>query len=57
MRRIILAFIATLALTLTTAQAADFQKGLDALNKGDYVTALKEFKSLVEQGNAFASTT
>jgi TPR repeat protein len=54
MRRIILTFITTLALTLTTAHAADFQKGLDAYNRGDDATALKEWQPLAEQGYAGA---
>jgi TPR repeat protein len=31
---------------------ADFAKGLDAVQKGDFVTALKEWKPLAEQGNS-----
>ena len=34
--------------------AADFNKGMDAYNDGDYPTALKEWKPLAEEGNAFA---
>jgi len=34
----------------TRAQSADFQKGLDAYIKGDYATALGEWKPLAEQG-------
>jgi hypothetical protein len=52
MRNMFLAFIATLALTLTTANAADFQKGLAAAQSGDYATALKEWEPLAEQGDA-----
>ena len=33
---------------------ADLQKGLDAAQKGDFATALKEWKPLAEQGNARA---
>jgi TPR repeat protein len=32
------------------AIGADFQKGFDAVVKGDYTTALEEFKPLAEQG-------
>ena len=32
----------------------DFQKGLDAAQRGDYTTALKEWTSLAEQGDAKA---
>jgi len=34
--------------------SADFQKGVDALERGDYATALKEMTPLAEQGNAGA---
>ena len=34
--------------------AQDFQKGLKAYNKGDYATALREWRPLAEQGNAGA---
>ncbi len=37
-----------------TASAADFQKGLDAANAGDFATALEEWKPLAEQGDASA---
>jgi hypothetical protein len=43
----------TLLLTsggVSTAQ--DLQKGLKAYDKGDYATALLEFRALAEQGNA-----
>ena len=33
---------------------ADFEAGMDAINRGDYKTALKEWKPLAEQGNAAA---
>lgn len=33
---------------------ADFQAGLDARERGDYATALKEFRPLAEQGDADA---
>jgi len=32
----------------------DLRKGLEAYNRGDYVTALKELKPLAEQGNTDA---
>ena len=35
-------------------QSADFDKGLDAYDRGDYATALREFKPLAEQGDAYA---
>ena len=34
--------------------SADYQKGLDAANRGDFATALREWKPLAEQRNAFA---
>ena len=34
--------------------SADFQKGSDAAQKGDYATAFKEWKPLAEKGNAEA---
>ena len=50
---------ATLCLTLvvllfspTEGWSADFEKGLDAYDSGDYATALREWKPLAEQGDA-----
>ena len=34
--------------------SADFNKGWTAFNKGDYATALKEWKPLAEEGHAKA---
>ena len=34
--------------------SADFQKGLDAYNAGDYATALREWRPLANRGNARA---
>jgi TPR repeat protein len=39
---------------ITNVFSADFDKGLDAANSGDYVTALKEWRPLAEQGHAGA---
>ena len=36
--------------------SADFLKGWDAYNKGDYATALREWKPLAEQGDASAQS-
>ena len=33
---------------------ADYQAGLDAYDRGDYATALREWRPLAEQGNADA---
>lgn len=38
------------------AYSADHQKGMDAYQRGDYATALKELKPLAEQGNASAQS-
>ncbi len=43
-----------LVLALAPPAWADFQAGLGAYNRGDYGTALKEFRPLAEQGNASA---
>ena len=37
-----------------SAQAQDFAKGFAAYHSGDYVTALKQWLPLAEQGNASA---
>ena len=34
--------------------SADLQKGLDAANRGDFATALREWRPLAEQGDASA---
>ena len=39
---------------LVTGCGADFQKGLSAAQTGDFVTALREWKPLAEQGDAYA---
>ena len=47
----------TLAVLLGSAGmswSADLQKGLDAANRGDFATALREWRPLAEQGNASA---
>ena len=40
----------------TGVSYADFQKGLTAHKRGDYATALREWKSLAKQGDARAPT-
>ena len=54
-------FVTTLCLILSLALgslgmgwSADFQKGMEAYNKGDYATALKEWKPLAEGGDTDA---
>ena len=51
---LVLSFVFGLALMLVPPTWADFQAGLDAYNRGDYDTALKEFRPLAEQGHAQA---
>ena len=53
--------IASLCLTITVllgsageSWSADFQKGVAALNSGDFATALREWIPLAEQGYAKA---
>ncbi|MEK6204133.1 MAG: hypothetical protein N2B02_00655 [Amylibacter sp.] len=40
------------AMPFTAAQ--DFEKGMAATSNGDFATALKEWKPLAEQGDAYA---
>ena len=54
MKKMFLALVAALTLTLTTAHAADFNKGLEAARAGDFATAFVEFSELAEQGGAAA---
>ena len=53
MKRILL-ILPVLLLFSVSHLFADFQKGLDAYNNGDYATALNEWRPLAEQGNADA---
>ena len=43
-----------LLLSSTEGWSADFQKGLDAFKRGDFVTAIREWEPLAKQGNARA---
>ncbi len=55
MRALRTAVVLVLALALPApVLAADFEAGLDAANRGDYATALKEWRPLAEQGDADA---
>jgi hypothetical protein len=57
MRNLTATICLTLAVLLGSAGmslGADFHKGLDAYNRGDYATALREWKPLAEQGDAYA---
>ena len=55
--RMSLRFTITLVLSIVCLAMpvwADFQAGMDALNRGDYATALHEWRPLAEQGDALA---
>ena len=57
MKRIVLTLCLTISLacgSFGVGWSGDFQKGLDAAQRGDYTTALKEWTSLAEQGDAKA---
>ena len=59
MRRLLPILCLTFAVLLGSAGvswSADFQKGVDAYKRGDYATALREWKPLAEQGDADAQT-
>ena len=53
MKRLLLSGVLLLAVMVGSSGAfgADFQRGLDAYNRGDYVAAFKELAPLVEQGD------
>jgi len=51
-RRIIVA--ATLLIAFMATARADFQDGFAAADRGDYATALREWRPLAEQGDASA---
>jgi TPR repeat protein len=50
MKRLLL----TLVLLWPVVGLADFAAGLEAYNRGDYATAMREFRSLAEAGDAVA---
>ncbi len=54
MKRIALAV--ALLVSLAAPAWAGFDEGLAAYERGDYETAVREFKSLAEQGNALAQS-
>ena len=43
-----------LLLAASSSVAVDFATGLEAYERGDYATALREFRPLAEQGDAYA---
>ncbi len=49
-----LSVVVGLVFVLAVPGCTDFQTGVDAYNRGDYATALKEFRPLAEQGDAAA---
>ncbi len=49
-----LALAVAILIALATSSRADFQAGIAALDRGDYATALQEFKPLAEKGHAKA---
>ena len=57
MKKLLVPFCLTLIIFIGSAggsESADFQKGLNALQKKDYATALREWEPLAEQGYADA---
>ena len=54
MRKIIQAAAIILALLPSATMAQDFEAGVEAYHRGDYETALKEFRPLAAQGDASA---
>ena len=55
-RRTLAAMVIGLSLLMGSgiAWAADYKKGAEAFDKGDYATTLREWRPLAEQGNAKA---
>ena len=54
MKKLIATFCLSIAIcfgSVGMSAAADFQKGLVAYEKGDFATALHEWKPLAERGN------
>ena len=55
MRALRTAVVLVLALALpATVLAADFETGNDAYDRGDYASALREWRPLAKQGDAYA---
>ena len=57
MKRLIITLYLTICIALGSfgmGWSGDFQKGMEAYNKGDYATALKEWKPLAEGGDTDA---
>jgi uncharacterized protein len=59
MKRTLTALVLGVSLLLASggiSSAADFQKGLEAAEKGDFATALREWSVLAEEGLALAQS-
>ena len=56
LKRIAMGIVLALVVALP-ATAQDFQKGLAAYDRGDYATALREWRPLVAKGHAMAQHT
>ena len=54
MRRIVSVMPLLAAIGASLSVAADLANGTEAYERGDYATALREFRTLAEQGNAAA---
>ncbi len=46
--------LAMIIVLVAAPAGADFEAGVEAYNRGDYATALKEWRPLAEQGDAVA---
>ena len=53
-RFVLIISLLTLFLNNTVSSLADLQKGFNAAQRGDFVTALSEWTRLAEQGDDFA---
>ena len=47
-------YLAILGICMAVVNAADFAAGVEAYQKGDYATALKEWRALADQGGSAA---
>ena len=57
MKKLLLAFVILLfSLTSNVVFSADYNKGWEAYNSGDYATALREWRPFAEQGDAVAQS-
>ena len=52
LKKLGLIVVVTLVLGVSQSAEGGYQEGLDAYKRGDYATALKEWRPLAEQGNA-----